>query len=101
MTPDELRNADPEIILFAPCGFGLDRAASEATRALQEPSWQWAAQRSVWAIDANSYISRPGPRLVEGVEILARMFNPALFSELDSSHAVRLHPPETAHVVIH
>jgi iron complex transport system substrate-binding protein len=100
-TVDELRRADPEIILFAPCGFGLERAASEAARVLREPSWQWAAPRSVWAIDANSYLSRPGPRLVEGVEILARMCNAALFSELDSSHAVRVHPTEPAHVTIH
>jgi iron complex transport system substrate-binding protein len=101
MTLDDLRSADPEVIVFAPCGFGLERATAEATRTLQDPAWQWAAERSVWAIDANSFMSRPGPRLVEGVEILARMFNAALFSTLESSHAVRLHPPEPAHVALH
>lgn len=101
MTPEELHSADPEVIVFAPCGFGLERAAAEGTRVLQDPAWEWAAEKSVWAMDANAFASRPGPRLIEGVEILARMFNAALFSTLDSSHAVRLHSPDPAHVAIH
>jgi iron complex transport system substrate-binding protein len=100
-TMEELQNANPDIVVFAPCGCGLARAAEETAQVLQDPTWDWITAKHVWAIDANSFVSRPGPRLVEGVEIFARMFNPSLFSKLDSSHAVRLHPPEPVHVAIH
>jgi iron complex transport system substrate-binding protein len=78
----------PEILVVAPCGYNLPRAVAEAKRLLALPGWEWARSLQVWAIDANSYASRPGPRLVEGIEILARIFNPQLFSPLDPSHAV-------------
>jgi iron complex transport system substrate-binding protein len=44
----------------------------------------------VWAVDANAFTSRPGPRLVDGIEILARIFNPDCFTPLDASHATRI-----------
>jgi iron complex transport system substrate-binding protein len=100
LTLDELQNATPDVVVFAPCGYDITRAANEATLLLQDPTWDWITTKQVWAMDANAYASRPGPRLVEGVEILARMFNPSLFSAMDSSHAVRLLPPEPAHVAI-
>jgi iron complex transport system substrate-binding protein len=87
---DALRDADPEIVIVAPCGYNLTRATAEARRLLALPEWQWAKSRSVWAIDANAFASRPGPRLVEGVEIFARIFNPGLFSALDPAHGNRL-----------
>jgi iron complex transport system substrate-binding protein len=44
----------------------------------------------VWAVDANALVSRPGPRLVDGVETFARVFNPALFSTVRAEHARRI-----------
>lgn len=86
---DALREAAPEIVLFAPCGYSLDAAAAEARRCLTMPEWEWARERQVWALDANGLTSRPGPRVVDGIEAMARIFNPALFTEVAGAHAVR------------
>jgi iron complex transport system substrate-binding protein len=81
---------EPEIVLVAPCGYSLARAKAEAERLLQHPEWSWLPDRQVWALDANGLVSRPGPRVVEGVEAMARIFNPTLFSPVDPRHAVRV-----------
>lgn len=65
--------AQPDIVLVAPCGYDVHRAA-QAARELA-----WLPEVPVWAIDANSLLSRPGPRLIDGVETLAAIFHPALF----------------------
>ena len=82
--------ADPEIVLIAPCGYDLTSARAEADRLLAHDDWQWLAGRQVWALDANGLVSRPGPRVVDGVEAMARIFNPGLFSAIDARHAVRV-----------
>ena len=87
---DALRAANPEIVLIAPCGYTLDNAAAEATRCLSLPQWRWLAGRPVWALDANGLISRPGPRVVDGIEAMASIFAPTLFSEIEPWHAVRV-----------
>lgn len=86
-THDAVRAADPEIVIIAPCGFDLDRAIGDATRVLALPEWSWARERRVWAVDANAFLSRPGPRVVDGIEVLARIFNPALFGAPRASEA--------------
>jgi iron complex transport system substrate-binding protein len=79
LTWEEVSEAAPEVLILMPCGFGVDRTIHEA-RALPEVSgWgELPAVKSgrVWAVDANSYFSRPAPRLVEGVEISARILHP-------------------------
>jgi iron complex transport system substrate-binding protein len=87
---DALREAAPEIVLFAPCGYSLEAAAAEARRCVTKPEWEWARDRQVWALDANGLTSRPGPRVVDGIEAMARIFNPALFTEVAEAHAVRV-----------
>ncbi|MEO7995807.1 MAG: ABC transporter substrate-binding protein [Gemmatimonadaceae bacterium] len=82
--------AEPEIVLIAPCGYTLASAKAEALRLLAHPDWAWLAGRQVWALDATGLVSRPGPRVVEGVEAMARIFNPTLFSAIDPMHAVRV-----------
>lgn len=68
---------DPEVVIVAPCGFGLDRAIEEAHKlALTQPVWNsLAAVRAgrVFAMDGNAYLNRSGPRLVDTLEILARI----------------------------
>lgn len=92
VTLDAVRAADPEVILVAPCGYDLPAAMAEGERLLSLPEWSWALAggRRVFAVDANAFASRPGPRLVDGVEVFARCFNPDLFTPLDASAATRL-----------
>jgi iron complex transport system substrate-binding protein len=69
----------PEMLVFAPCGYGLERATREAETVLARDDWRWARGLASWAIDANSLASRPGPRVIEGVEVLASIMHPSLF----------------------
>jgi iron complex transport system substrate-binding protein len=87
---DELVAADPEIVIVAPCGYGLEAAVAEARRVAGDGAWGWLRGRAVWAMDANGLVSRPGPRIVDGIEAMARMFNPGVLSGLDPRHAVRI-----------
>jgi iron complex transport system substrate-binding protein len=87
VTIEAIRAADPEVVIIAPCGYDLARAVAEGQRLLARPEWAWARERRVIAIDANAFASRPGPRLVDGVEVLARCFNPALFTPIDPAFA--------------
>ncbi len=85
-----LAAADPEVVVVAPCGYDLARAADEARALAADPAWGWLAGRAVWAVDANAYVSRPGPRLVDGVELFARILHPALFGAPAAQYAVRV-----------
>lgn len=87
-TVARVRDTDPEVIVVAPCGYDLLRSVEEANRLLGTKEWAWARDRRVVAIDANALSSRPGPRLVDGIEVLARLFNPALFSPVSAASAV-------------
>ena len=75
----EVESANPELLVFAPCGYGLERAAREAGETLARHSWHWARGLAAWAIDANALASRPGPRVIDGVETLASVMHPGLF----------------------
>ena len=93
VSADAVRAADPEVIVVAPCGYDARRAAAAAREMLDLPAWAWARERRVWAVDSNGLVSRPGPRLVDGIELFARLFNPALFSPVDDSHALPVSDP--------
>lgn len=94
VTLEAVRSAEPDVILIAPCGYDLERSVSEAERLLALPEWEWLRERRVFAIDANAFASRPGPRLIDGIEVMARLFNPQLFSPVDALFAREL---TTAH----
>ncbi len=87
---EQLVAADPQFVLLAPCGYSLAASVAEATRCLALPQWSWLAGRQVWALDANGLVSRPGPRIVDGIETMARIFNPLLFTGIDARHGVRV-----------
>ncbi|HEY4734361.1 MAG: cobalamin-binding protein [Gemmatimonadaceae bacterium] len=74
ITWDDIAASDPELIVVAPCGYGLEQAVAVANRLPQ------ITDATVYAVDANSYFARPGPRVVEGVELLAHLFHPDLFA---------------------
>jgi len=75
----EVVDAQPEVILLMPCGFDVRRAAKESTALRALPGWNdlpaVRAER-VFALNGNAYFSRPGPRLVNGLEILAGIIHP-------------------------
>jgi iron complex transport system substrate-binding protein len=87
---DALAAADPEVVIVAPCGYDLPHAAAEARALLDDPRWAWLGGRAVWALDGNAFLSRPAPRLVDGVELFAQLLHPALFGAPDAARAVRL-----------
>jgi iron complex transport system substrate-binding protein len=74
----DVERAAPDVILVAPCGFGLERAQAEAVDLVAR--YPWTARSDVWALDANGLTSRPGPRVVDGIETMARIFAPSLFT---------------------
>jgi iron complex transport system substrate-binding protein len=76
---DQVRSANPELILVAPCGFDVARAEREGRALLASPEWAWACDRAVWALDGNALTSRAGPRLADAVEVIAAIVAPGLF----------------------
>jgi iron complex transport system substrate-binding protein len=86
----DIEAAAPELLLFAPCGYGLERAAREAETVLSRGEWGWARGLEAWAIDASSLASRPGPRVIEGVEVLAGIMHPGIFGAPASDRGVRI-----------
>ena len=78
-TWEAIERGDPEIVVLMPCGFDARRAAREATRLARLPQWKrLRAVRDgrVFAVDANAYFSRPGPRAVDGAELLGSIIHP-------------------------
>jgi iron complex transport system substrate-binding protein len=77
----DIAASSPEILIVSPCGFGLEEAAEQAKHLLQQPGWNdlpAALNDRVFAVDANAYFARPGPRVVDGVELLAHLIHPEL-----------------------
>jgi len=71
----------PEILIVSPCGFDTQKAVQQATQLVRQPGWsELPAVRKgqVYAVNANAYFARPGPRVVEGVELLAHLIHPEL-----------------------
>lgn len=87
---EALALAEPEFVFIAPCGYSLEAAVAEASGLLRNDAWAWLEGRQVWALDGCGLVSRPGPRVVDGIETMARIMNPGLFSAVDSRHAVRV-----------
>ena len=67
-----LLDAKPDVVVVMPCGYGSDQAASE----WRSGSVPRGLNARIFAVDANSYFSRPGPRLATGVELLAHLLHP-------------------------
>jgi iron complex transport system substrate-binding protein len=74
ITVQQILDAQPEIIVLMPCGFSLDRTVEEYQRTNFLPGWRG----QLYAVDGSSYFNRSGPRLIDGVEILAEIFHPQI-----------------------
>jgi iron complex transport system substrate-binding protein len=89
---EQLLELEPEIIILMACGFDLGRTRSEAKLLTRLAGWnELPAVRmgGVFAVDGSSYFSRPGPRLVDGLEFLAQIIHPELFSGRAPADAVQ------------
>ncbi|GAA3086474.1 iron complex transport system substrate-binding protein [Kribbella aluminosa] len=81
ITWEDVTAARPDVIVAAPCGFDLDGAAQLTADLLPD----LPADIPVWAVDANGYFARPGPRLVDGIDVLS-----AILHDATPAHALRL-----------
>ena len=86
MTFDEIKDSDPDIIIMMPCGFNVERTILEYNKNLRnDPDWQKlrsVKQKNVFAVDANSYFSKPSIRTITGIEILGKIIHPEVFTEI-------------------
>ena len=79
VTEEEIIAAAPEVMIVAPCGYDKEQSRDEYLSLTFSPGWaSIPAVRDgrVYAMDANSYVSRPGPRLVTGMEAMAKAIHP-------------------------
>ena len=92
---EDIVASQPEVIILMPCGFDVKRAVQDLPLLAEREEWQdlpAVRNNRVYAIDAGAYTSRSGPRLVTGLEIMAEMLHPELFSGLiPESGALRLY----------
>jgi len=86
MQLEEIKEANPDIIVMMPCGFDVKRTVYEYKKVLAEnPEWnelKAVKENNVYAVDANSYFSKPSLRTVTGIEVLANIFHPDVFGDL-------------------
>ena len=86
MKLEEIKSANPDIIVMMPCGFDVKRTISEYNNVLAEnPDWnelKAVKENNVYAVDANSYFSKPSLRTITGIEIIAQIIHPNIFGSL-------------------
>jgi iron complex transport system substrate-binding protein len=80
---EKLARSDADVIVLMPCGFDLERTRRESKFLTSHPGWRnlrAVKSRNIYITDGNHYFNRPGPRIVESIEILAEILHPKLFS---------------------
>ena len=87
MEIEEIENENPDVLVLMPCGFDVQRTVSEYEKYLKN-DLRWnelraVKERKVFAVDANSFFSKPSIRVVTGIEILAKILHPEMFEELE------------------
>ena len=93
ITWEQLVGAAPDVLIVMPCGFSIERTRQEMKRLTAHPDWPRlpAVQRGrVFAVDSGAYFSRPGPRLIDGTEILAALCHPSRFGQIIPAGAQRI-----------
>jgi len=89
LTKDALRGLNPDVVVINPCGFALHRTLEEISllcTALPWDTWPATLNGRVYAVDGNAYFNRPGPRIVESLEILAACVHPKVFDDFRQKH---------------
>lgn len=90
----EVLAANPDVLIFAPCGFDIKRTKKEMGVFTKKKGWltlQSVKEGKVYLVDGDAYLTRSGPRLVDGVKILAKIFHPRVFEEPSPSEATQFH----------
>jgi iron complex transport system substrate-binding protein len=91
MTRAQLDQIDPDVVIVKPCGFDLARTLEELStlrEMLPWGTWHAVAEGRVYVADGNAFFNRPGPRIVESLEIMAACIDPVAFDDLWKKHAV-------------
>ena len=103
LTHEALSALAPDVVLIKPCGFSLERTRQELSllrTSLPWLSWRAVADGRVYVADGNAYFNRPGPRIIESLEILAGCLHPEAFEDVRDKHqnaVVRLDAGLIAH----
>jgi iron complex transport system substrate-binding protein len=87
ITPTNLRALAPDVVLIKPCGFTLDRTLAERALIDDHVLTHLGGATRVFASDGSAYFNRPGPRLVESLEIMAACIDPTSFADFAAAHA--------------
>ena len=86
---EEITQGDPDLIVLMPCGFDTTRTILEYKKIIQNnPNWnslRAVKDQNVFAVDANSYFSKPSLRTIDGIEILAKIIHPEIFQDEKNS----------------
>jgi iron complex transport system substrate-binding protein len=90
-TRDRLAAVDPDVVVVKPCGFGLERTLAEIDVLREALPRSWRAR--VYVADGNAYFNRPGPRIVESLEIMAACVHPDAFEDFAGKHAASFAAP--------
>jgi iron complex transport system substrate-binding protein len=89
---EQVLDHQPEVILVSPCGFKTQNAVEQAALLKSRPGWNdlpAVRDHRVYAVDANAYFARPGPRLLDGLELIAHLVHPGQFAWTGPSDAYR------------
>jgi iron complex transport system substrate-binding protein len=95
LTLADVAAADPDIIVLMPCGFDAERAMAESRALVSDPAWDTlraVRDGRVFVVDGNAYFSRPGPRVVDGIELLASLFHAERIAAPAGARAIRQAP---------
>lgn len=96
---EDVITAQPEVLVVAPCGYNAEQARAEYGSVTFPREWQEmpaVRNNQIYYVDANAYFSRPGPRLITGLEILAKLFHPGITVSPEAEQSI--HP---LHVAAH
>jgi len=92
-TYERIFEEQPEILVLIPCGYYTKDIVRQLEQTKFPANWRElpaVKNENVWAMDASAYFSRPAPRVVDGTEILAKIFHPDIFGEPNNPEAMRV-----------
>ena len=98
VTRENLNDINPDAVIVKPCGFKLDQTLRELETLKENvPLESWAAYRdnNIFIVDGNAYFNRPGPRILDSLEILSYCLHPEIFPEFPGKYGqawIRLEP---------
>ncbi|MGA7671096.1 MAG: cobalamin-binding protein [Nitrolancea sp.] len=89
---EQIVQAAPDVLILMPCGNGLDHTVAEAEKLRELPRLDAipaVRNEQVYAVDGSSYFNRPGPRLINGIEVLAEILHPEVFGGIAPQNAMQ------------